>query len=139
VEAPAPELERAFDVAVRDTPSNSLVGIETGRTKSGAKDASPEMLAGEHIVPPPPVGSNLPVARLLTSCKVTGNPQHQPAPRDQGAAGSSSGGILVTPPKWQYAILTGLIEDPMLFSATLTEFQNTFKELYKFSTVSILY
>jgi hypothetical protein len=115
------------------------VGVETGRTETGAKDASPEMLAGEPIVPPPPVGSNLPVARLLTSFKVTGNPQQRPAPGDQGVAGSSSGGVLVTPLKWQYAIPTDLIEDPMLSSLTLTKFQNSFKELYKFSMVSVLY
>jgi hypothetical protein len=70
---------------------------------------------------------------------VTGNPQQQPALGDQGATGSSSGGILVTPPKGRFAIPTDLIEDPMLSSASLIEFQNTFKELYKFSTVSVLY
>jgi hypothetical protein len=70
---------------------------------------------------------------------VIGNPQQRTAPEDQGAVGPSSEGIMVTPPKWQYAIPTDLIEDSMLSSATLTEFQNTSKELYKFSIVSILH
>jgi hypothetical protein len=51
---------------------------------------------------------------------------------------TSSDGILVTPPKWQYAIPRELIEDLMLKSATLKQFQDTFKDLYKFSTVSVL-
>jgi hypothetical protein len=69
---------------------------------------------------------------------VTEIPQQQPAPQGQGAASTSSGGILVTPPKWQYAVQHELIEDPMLTSATLKQFQDTFKDLYKFSTVSVL-
>jgi hypothetical protein len=65
--------EKPSNAAVLDTipatikssvPSKVLtfVGVETGRTKIGAKDAFLEMLAGEPIVPPPPMGSNLPVA-----------------------------------------------------------------------------
>jgi hypothetical protein len=50
---------------------------------------------------------------------VTEIPQQQPAPQGQGAASTSSGGILVTPLKWQYAIPRELIEDQMLSSATL--------------------
>jgi hypothetical protein len=92
------------------------------------------MLAGEPIMPPL-VGSNLPVAQMLTSCKVIDNAQQQPTLGDQGDVGSSLGGILMTPPKWQYAIPIDLIEDPILSSVTLAEFQNTFKKLYKFSTV----
>jgi hypothetical protein len=124
-EAPAPELERAFDAAVPDRPSISPVDIETGRIETGVQEASPKMLAGEPIMPPL-VGSNLPVAQMLTSCKVIDNAQQQPTLGDQGDVGSSLGGILMTPPKWQYAILS---------SVTLAEFQNTFKKLYKFSTV----
>jgi hypothetical protein len=70
--------------------------------------------------------------------EVTEIPQQQPAPQEQGAARTSSGGILVTPPKWQYVIPRELIKDSMLTSATLKQFQDTFKDLYKFSTVSVL-
>jgi hypothetical protein len=45
---------------------------------------------------------------------------------------------LGTSPKWQYAVPLELIEDLMLTSATLKQFQNTFKGLSKFSMVSIL-
>jgi hypothetical protein len=69
---------------------------------------------------------------------VTEIPQQQPAAQGQGVASTSSGGILVTPLKWQYAIPRELLEDPMLTSATLKQFQHTFKDLYKFSTVSVL-
>jgi hypothetical protein len=51
--------------------------------------------------------------------EVTDISQQQPAPLGKGIAGTSSGGILITPPKWQYAIPRELIEDPMLTSATL--------------------
>jgi hypothetical protein len=103
------------------------------------RDASHEILASEPIVTPPPVSIILLDACLLTSSNVIGKLQQQTAPKDQGAVGPSSEGILVTPLKWQYAILTKLLEDPMLSSVTLTEFQSTFKELYKFSTVHILH
>jgi hypothetical protein len=110
---------------------------EAGRTKARVEatteeepevwDASLKILAGEPIVTPPHASTIFLVARLLTSSKVTSNPQQQTAPVDQGAVGPSSKRILVNPLKWQYAIPTDLIEDPMLSSATLTEFQNTFK------------
>jgi hypothetical protein len=45
------------------------VSVETDRIETGAKDTSSKMLVGEPIVPPPPIGNNLPVARLLTSFK----------------------------------------------------------------------
>jgi hypothetical protein len=93
-EAPAPEPERAFDDVVLDIVAATIgdiqslvlleeltpISVEIGRTEIGAKDASPKMLAGEPSVLPPPMGSNLPIARVLTSCKVTGNPQQQPSP-----------------------------------------------------------
>jgi hypothetical protein len=47
-------------------------------------------------------------------------------------------GILVTLSKWQQAIPHELIEDPMLTSATLKQFQDAFIDPYKFSTVSVL-
>jgi hypothetical protein len=97
------------------------------------------MPTGEHIEMTPSIDNNVPVVCLITSCTGSDNPQQQSAAEDQGAAGPSSGGILVTPPKWQHAIPTELIDDPMLPSATLMEFQTTFKELYKFSMVSDLY
>jgi hypothetical protein len=69
---------------------------------------------------------------------VTEIPQKQPTPQGQGAMSPSLGGILVTPPKCQYAIPLELIEDPMLTSATVKQFSNTIKDLYKFSTVNVL-
>jgi hypothetical protein len=81
----------------------------------------------------------MPIVCLITSCTGSDNSQQQSTPEDQGIAGLSSGGILVTPPKWQYAIPTELIDDLMLSSATLMEFQTTFKKLYKCSMVSDLY
>jgi hypothetical protein len=65
-------------------------------------------------------------------------PQQQPTSQEQGAASTSSGAILVTTPKWQYAVPLELIEDPMLTSANLKQFQDTFKDLCKFSMVSVL-
>jgi hypothetical protein len=52
--------------------------------------------------------------------------------------GISSGGILVIPPKPKYAIPTELVDDLMLTSEVLKNFQDNFKELYKFSTVCLL-
>jgi hypothetical protein len=62
--------------------------------------------------------------------------QQQPAPQQHGAVSTSLGGILVTPLKWQYAVMRELIEDPMLTTATLKQFQDTFKDLYKFICIS---
>jgi hypothetical protein len=56
---------------------------------------------------------------MITTGEVTNIPQQQPAPQGQDAASTSSGDILVTLPKWQYAIPLELIEDLMLTSATL--------------------
>jgi hypothetical protein len=86
----APELGKASDAAIPDTVPATIgdiessvlpkvptpIVVETSRIETRARDASPEMLASEPIVPPPPAGSNLPVARLLTRCKVTRTPQH---------------------------------------------------------------
>jgi hypothetical protein len=87
--------------------------------------ASPalELPTGEPIESPPLANTHLPEARLIT------------ASEGAGAAGTSSGGILVSPSGWQHAIPTELIDDPMLASDVLRQFQDTFKDLYKFSTV----
>jgi hypothetical protein len=103
------------------------------------RDVNPEMPAGEHIETPPSIDNNVLVICLISRCTGSDNPQQQSAAEDQDATGPSSGGILVTPPKWQHAILTELIDAPILSLATLMEFQTTFKELYKFSTVSDMY
>jgi hypothetical protein len=76
----------------------------------------------------------LPVARLILAGKVTGTPQQQPTCKNQDDAGTS-GNILVSPSGWQHVIPTELIDDTMLTSEVLKNFQDTFKELYKFSTV----
>jgi hypothetical protein len=131
-------------------PKNSAsANAEADRTRAGdqpgvegqamVKDVNPKMHAGEHIERPPSIDNNVPIVCLITSCTGSGNLQQQSAAEDQGAADPSSGGILVTPPNWQHAIPTELIDDPMLSSATLMEFQTTFKKLYKFSMVSDLY
>jgi hypothetical protein len=91
------------------------------------RDVNSKIRAGEHIEMPPSIDNNVPVICLITSCTSSNNLQQQSATEDQGTAGPSSGGILVTPPKWQHAIPIELIDDLMLSLATLMEFQITFK------------
>jgi hypothetical protein len=131
-DAPTPEPKKASDVAVLDAvpaivaacelsvPSITLADAEVGRIEveigptieeePEVRDDAPDILIGEPIEMPLPPRTILPVAQLLTEIKVTSTPQQQPALEDQGAAGTSSGGILVVPPKWQYAVPTELIE-----------------------------
>lgn len=119
-EAPSPESEKASDAVVLDAMPTIEVessfpleisahaNAEATRTNAEARptvegepefrDVSSEMFTGEPVIPPPLAGTILPVACLLTRSGVTSNPQQQPAPENQGVAGSSSGGILVTPP-----------------------------------------
>jgi hypothetical protein len=94
--------------------------------------ASPalELPTGEPIESPPLANTHLPEARLITASEGAGIPQQQPNADEAGAAGTSSGGILVSPSGWQHAIPTEL-----LASDVLRQFQDTFKDLYKFSTV----
>jgi hypothetical protein len=58
-----------------------------------------EILPGELIMPPPPASTFLPEVRLTTMSEVAGTPQQRPSVEETGAAGTSSGGILVTPCK----------------------------------------
>jgi hypothetical protein len=69
---------------------------------------------------------------------VAGTPQQRPSVEETSVASTSSGGILVTPPKSRYAIPTELVDDPILTADVLKHFQDTFRELYKFSTVCLL-
>jgi hypothetical protein len=94
-----------------------------------------EMLSGELIVPAPPASTILPEARLIAMGEVGGTPQQQPNAEEVGATCTSLGTILVTPSGWQHAVLTELIDDPMLTTETLKHIQDTFKDLYKFSIV----
>jgi hypothetical protein len=93
------------------------------------------MLTGEPIVPPPPASTNLPEARVITADEVVGTRQKQPNVEHEETADTSSGPILVTPHGWQHVVPTELIDDPMLTNEILKHFQDTFKDLYKFSTV----
>jgi hypothetical protein len=143
---PSPKLEKEPDVAALGIepeaaasakpshPEEITVDAASGEgEKARTKKPAPELLTSEQILPPLPAGTCLSEEKLISADEVTGTPQQ----KDE-AAGTSTEGILVTPPKWQYAIPTDLIEHPMLSSATLKKFQNTFKELYKFSTVILL-
>jgi hypothetical protein len=76
------------------------------------------MVTGALTVPSPPTRTFQPAARLHTRCKVIDDPWQQSPSENQGAAGTSSEGTLVLPPKWQYVIPTELIDDPMLTSKT---------------------
>jgi hypothetical protein len=69
---------------------------------------------------------------------VAGSPQAQHAPDEHGAVGSSIVGALMQPPSWESDISQELIDDLMLISERMQEFQNAFKDLYRFSTVSAL-
>lgn len=86
---------------------------------------APELPTGEPIEPPLPQSTCLPEAQLITAGEVAGTPQQRPNAEETGAAGTSSGGILVTPPKWQHVMPTELIDDPMLASDVLKQFQDT--------------
>jgi hypothetical protein len=101
-------------------------------------EPAPEIPSGEPIVPPSPASTFLPEVRLITVSEVADTPQQRPSVEETGAAGTSSCGILVTPPKSRYAVPMELVYDPMLASDVLKHFQDTFKELYKFSTVCFL-
>jgi hypothetical protein len=70
---------------------------------------------------------------------MAGTQQQQPTCENQDVAGTSSGGILVSASGWQHAVPTDLIDDPMLTSEILKQFQDSFKDLYKFSMVSVLH
>lgn len=139
----APEPEKTLDAAVlvmvpaTTTTVELSVPLETSapadmeveRADVGAKqaveeepktrEASPEILSGEPIVLPPPVGTILHVARLIAECKVTGAPQQQPTTKDQDVEGTLSGNLLVTPPGWQYTVPAELIDDPIPTSEVL--------------------
>jgi hypothetical protein len=70
---------------------------------------------------------------------VAGTPQQQSTRENQDATGASSGNILVSPSGWQHVIPIELIDDSMLTLEGLKHFQDTFKELYKFSMVRFLF
>jgi hypothetical protein len=101
-------------------------------------EPAPEIPSGEPILPPPPASTILPIGRLILAGEVTGTRQQQPTSENQDAAGTYSGNLLVSPSGWQHVIPTELIDDLMLTAEVLKNFQDTFKELYKFSTVCLL-
>jgi hypothetical protein len=103
--------------------------------KSGKNELALEMLTGEPIMHPPPASTNLPEAQLITAGEVAGARQKQPNVEDAKTVGTSTGPILVTPHGWQHVVPTELIDDLMLTNENLKHFQDTFKDLYKFSTV----
>jgi hypothetical protein len=116
-----------------------IAGAEHDATE-GPRVVEPahEIPPGEPIVPPSPVSTFLPKARLITAGEVAGTRQQKPSVEETSVVGTSSGGILVTPLKSRYAVSTQLVDDQMLTSNVLKHFQDTFKELYKFSTVCLL-
>lgn len=52
----------------------------------------------------------------------------QPSTEEQGVASVVPSKILVLPAKSQYLVLTKLVDDPMLISAVLKQFQDNMKE-----------
>jgi hypothetical protein len=116
-----------------DTGAGAVKGDE-----SGAAEPTPEILSSELILPPPPASTFMPEAWLITAGEVAGTHKHQPSAEDAGVVGTSSCKILVTPSGRQYAIPTELVDDPMLTTETLKQFQDLFRELYKFSMVCSL-
>jgi hypothetical protein len=93
------------------------------------------MLTGEPIMPPPLASTNLLEAQLITAGEVAGIQQQQPNVEHAETAGTSSGPILVTPHGWQHVVPIELFDDQMLTNENLKYFQDTFKDLCKFSTV----
>jgi hypothetical protein len=69
---------------------------------------------------------------------VASTQQEQPNVEDAETTGTSSGSILVIPHGWQHVMPIELIDDPMLTNKNLKHFQDTFKDLYMFSTVWLL-
>jgi hypothetical protein len=73
-----------------------------------------EIPSGEPIMPPPPASTFLPEARLITAGEVVGTPQQRPSVEETGGVGTSSGGILVTPPKSRYVVLYCTLSQSLL-------------------------
>jgi hypothetical protein len=69
---------------------------------------------------------------------MAGGPQQQHASDEHGAAGASTIRALMQPSSWESDIPQELIDEPMLISERMQEFQDSFKDLYRFSTVSTL-
>jgi hypothetical protein len=114
-------------------------GVEPAKeNKFWIDEPAPEMLTGEPIMLSPPASTNLLEARLITAGEVASTQQQQPNVEDAKTTGTSSGPILVTPHGWQHVVPTELIDDPMLTNKKLKHFQDTFKDLYKFSMVWLL-
>jgi hypothetical protein len=115
-------------------------GKHKGEAAEGPKmvGPAPEVPSVEPIVLPPPSSTYLPEARLIVAGEVTGTRQQRPNVEETGTTDAVSRGILVTPPKSRYVVSLELVDDPMLSSDVLKHFQDTFKELYKFSTVCML-
>lgn len=97
-------------------------------------EPAPEIPLGEPIEPPFP--TYVLEAYLILAGEVAGTPQQSPTADDIGTAGTSSSGILVVPHGALGDVESDfLIDDPMLSNESLLLFQNTFKDLYMFSTV----
>jgi hypothetical protein len=61
---------------------------------------------------------------------VAGSPQQQHSSNEQGTVGGSIVRALMQPPSWESDIPQELIDDPMLISERMQEFQDSFKDLY---------
>jgi hypothetical protein len=72
----------------------------------------------------------------MLTYELAGAPRQQPSAEGGSTTGTSQGRVLLHPPR--SAIEAELIEDPMLSAESLKNFQDTFKDLYRFSTVSCL-
>jgi len=117
---PAPEPKKTSDVEVLDasvrakSPAPSTVevgGDGTDDQPSARKDSRKD-----DVVLETPAGA----------------PRQQPSAEGGSTTGTSQGRVLLHPPR--SVIEAELIEDPMLSAESLKNFQDTFKDLYRFST-----
>ena len=121
----APEKDLAGSVE-ETSAGDAMALLEAEATQAG--EEAPEIPSGEPILPPPLKSSRLPFARLIFTVEATCTPPRQPSTEEQGVASVVPSKILVLPAKSQYLVLTKLVDDPMLTSAVLKQFQDNMKE-----------
>jgi hypothetical protein len=104
--SPVPEPDKTIDAAALKVPAP--VTTENRKDDAGAGEMlqggprvawpAPKLPTSEPIFPPPSLSTFLPEACLILADEVVGTPQQQPNVEEAGVAGTSAGGILVTPP-----------------------------------------
>ena len=132
-------VEELPEATPKKNPAASVKEVDQGDARTvpdveevQAEQETPEILSGEPILPPPPESACVPIAQLVFMGEGSGTPSQRPLMEDQSVVGAGVSEMLVFLLKWQYAVLTKLIKDPMLTSAVLKQFQDSMKEFYKF-------